>query len=130
MRNLDAWLADADAVIQEIEPFESAESPKGPGSIELAWRELSHGRSVTNGEGVRWSEIDTVGIVEVAKCRSWHPLVAVLPNDAVGAGIDHDHPVVVIVVGKDVAVGKRKGEGGLVERLGSVGLKAPQQLAG
>ena len=80
-------------------------------------------------ERVRRRQIDAVGIAEEAVARARHAGVAVLPDDPVRARVDHDHAIVLVVVGEDVPVGQRQRERRLVECLRALGRVAPAQLA-
>src|SRR5437773_1436950 len=60
------------------------------------------------GWGLAGRQVDPVRVVEVAGGAPGPAGVAVLPDDAVGDGVDHDDAVVVVVVDEDVPVGQRQ----------------------
>src|ERR1017187_9830808 len=78
---------------------------------------------------VRRREIDSIGVAEKPFARSRYVGVAVLPDDPVRARIDHDHAVVLVVVGEDVAVWERLRQRRLVQRRRSRWRVTPLQLA-
>ncbi len=74
-------------------------------------------------------EIKAIGIVQVSRASTGSTCVAVLPDDLIGPRIDHDDPVVVIVVGKDIPVGERQSERRLIECVSALGGISPFQAS-
>src|SRR5580692_3010085 len=86
---------------------------------------FAHGGGVGDQQRIGRYQVHPVRVVQIPGGGPGLPGVTVLPDDAVGGGIDHADAVVEVVVEQDVTVGQRQGQRGLVESA-----HPPQQVAG
>ena len=76
---------------------------------------MDHGGVVGSPVGAGRNEVHAVGDVERAGRGAGLVGMAVLPHDRVGARVDHEHAVAIVVVDGDVAVGQGHRQGGVVQ---------------